>query len=193
MKTDFLKNLGITEQSVIDSIMAENGKDINAVKSNTESLETQITDLKAQLTDRDNQLADLKKSVKDNEKLTEKITELETANANSKTEYENKIASMQKMYAIENGVRDAKAKNVKAVMALLDMEQITFTDGKVNGLSKQIEDLIKGEDTSFLFGEQKPAPPSGTKPNDPPSGGNPSNPPSGKSFHDAIAAAIGKN
>lgn len=191
MKTDFLKNLGITEQSVIDAIMAENGKDINAVKSNTESLETQINDLKTQLSDRDNQLATLKDSVKDNDKLTKKITELEEANANSKTEYENKIASMQKIYAIENGVRDAKAKNVKAVMALLDMEKITFTDGKLDGLSKQIEDLTKGEDTSFLFGEQTPPAPSGTKPNNPPGGGNDNNPPSGKSFSEAVAAALG--
>lgn len=190
MKTDFLKNLGITEQSIIDAIMAENGRDINAVKSNTESLETQINDLKTQLTDRDNQLATLKDSVKDNDKLTKKITELEEANTNSKAEYENKIASMQKMYAIENGVRDAKAKNVKAVMALLDMEKITFNDGKLDGLFKQIEDLTKGEDTSFLFGEQKPPAPSGTKPNDPPSGGNGNNPPSGKSFSEAVAAAL---
>lgn len=193
MKTDFLKNLGITEQSVIDAIMAENGKDINGVKANHESLETQITDLKTQLQDRDTQLADLKKSVKDNEKLTQKITELEEANATSKTEYENKIASMQKMYAIENGVRDAKAKNVKAVMALLDTEKITFNDGKIDGLSKQIEELTKGEDTSFLFGEQKPPAPSGTEPNNPPSGGNKNNPPSGKSFSDAVAAALSGN
>lgn len=193
MKTDFLKNLGITEQSVIDAIMAENGKDINGVKANHESLETQITELKTQLQDRDTQLADLKKSVKDNEKLTQKITELEEVNATSKTEYENKIASMQKMYAIENGVRDAKAKNVKAVMALLDMEKITFNDGKIDGLSKQIEELTKGEDTSFLFGEQKPPVPSGTEPNNPPSGGNKNNPPSGKSFSDAVAAALSGN
>lgn len=193
MKTDFLKNLGITEQSVIDAIMAENGKDINGVKANHEALETQVTDLKNQLQERDTQLAELKKSVKDNEKLTSKITELEEANANSKKEYEDKIAGIQKIHAIENGVRDAKAKNVKAVMALLDMEKITFNDGKIDGLSKQIEELTKGEDTSFLFGEQKPPAPSGTKPNDPPIGGNGSTPPSGKSFSDAVAAALSGN
>ena len=191
MKTEFLKTLGIVEQSVIDAIMAENGKDINAVKSNTETLTSQIAELQTQLNDRDTQLKDLKKSVKDNEALTNKITELETANANAKTEYESKIAAIQKLHAVESGVRDAKAKNVKAVMALLDMDKITFTDGKIDGLSTQIDALTKGDDTSFLFGEAQTPPPTGTKPNTPPVGG------SGKTITsttlaEAIAKSLGK-
>ena len=190
MKTEFLKSLGIEDQSVIDAIMAENGKDINAAKSNKSQLETQVEDLTNQLNDRDTQLKELKKSVKDNEALTAKITELETANQTSATEYEAKIANIQKTYAIENGVRDAKAKNVKAVMALLDMEKITFKEGKVEGLSEQIETLTKGEDTSFLFGEAKSSP-AGVEPSKANGGTNP-NPPTGKTFKDAIAAAINK-
>lgn len=188
MKTEFLKTLGIVEQSVIDAIMAEHGKDINAVKSNTETLTSQIAELQTQLNDRDTQLKDLKKSVKDNEALTNKITELETANANAKTEYESKIAAIQKLHAVESGVRDAKAKNVKAVMALLDMDKITFTDGKIDGLSTQIDALTKGDDTSFLFGEAQTPPPTGTKLNTPPVGN------SGKAVTSTtLAAAIAKS
>lgn len=190
MKTEFLKSLGIEDQSVIDAIMAENGKDINAVKSNTTKLETQVTELTNQLNDRDTQLKELKKSVKDNETLTAKITELETANQTSATEYEAKIANIQKTYAIENGVRDAKAKNVKAVMALLDTDKITFKEGKIEGLNEQIEKLTTGEDTAFLFGEVKQSP-AGTEPKNNPGGGNP-NPPTGKTFAEAIASAINR-
>lgn len=188
MKTDFLRNLGITEQSVIDAIMAENGKDVNAVKGNHAELETKVTELTSQLAERDAQLTTLKESVKDNEKLTAKITELENTNAESKTTYESKIAELQKSHAIESGVRDAKAKNVKAVMALLDMEKITYKDGKVEGLTTQLDALTKGEDTSFLFGTVNA--PVGTNPNNPPSNGG--NPPTSKTLAEAIAKSLSK-
>ena len=190
MKTEFLKGLGIVEQSVIDAIMAENGKDVNAVRTNHAQLETQIEDLKNQLNDRDTQLKDLKKSVKDNESLTQQITALEEANKNASTEYENKIAAIQKTHAIEGGVRDAKAKNVKAVMALLDMDKITFTEGKVGGLTEQLESLSKAEDTSFLFGTEESTRISGTQPNNPPSSGG--TPPTATTLVDAVAKALGK-
>ena len=191
MKTEFLKGLGIVEQSVIDAIMAENGKDINAVKSNTTQLETQIEDLKNQLSDRDTQLKDLKKSVKDHEGLTNKITELEDANKKASEEYENKIATIQKTHAIESGVRDAKAKNVKAVMALLDADKITLKDGKVEGLVEQLDALSKGEDTSFLFGTGDVPGVTGTNPSNPPTNGG-NNPPTSMTLADAIAKSLGK-
>ena len=188
MKSDFLRGLGITDQSVIDAIMAENGKDVNAVRGNITELETKVTELTSQITERDTQLTTLKESVKDNDKLTAKITELETANAEAKTTYEGKIAELQKSHAIESGVRDAKAKSVKAVMALLDMEKISYKDGKLDGLSTQLESLTKSEETSFLFGSVNA--PAGTNLNNPPSNGGNGNPPTSKSLAEAIAKAI---
>lgn len=193
MKSEFLKGLGITEQSTIDAIMAENGKDVNAAKSKTTELETKVSELEGQISERDKQLNDLKNSAKDNETLTKKITELEEANTASKTAYENKIADIQKNHAVESGIRDAKAKNVKAVMALIDMEKISYKEGKLEGLSEQIETLTKGEDTSFLFGESKPGAPSGAQPgmsNNLGGGGN--NPPTQMSLADAFAKSMKK-
>lgn len=191
MKTEFLKGLGIVEQSVIDAIMAENGKDINAVKSNTTQLETQIENLKNQISERDSQLKGLKESAKDNEDLTNKITELENANKKASEDYENKIAAIQKTHAIESGVRDAKAKNVKAVMALLDADKITLKDGKVEGLAEQLDALSKGEDTSFLFGAVETVPPViGTNPSNPPTNGG-NNPPTATTLKDAIMKSLG--
>lgn len=192
MKTDFLKELGITEQATIDAIMAQNGKDINHAKSQQSTLETKVTDLETQLADRDKQLEDLKASVGDNEELTKKISELEDANKNATTEYENKIANIQKTHAIENGVRDAKGKNIKAIMALLDIDKITHENGEVKGLSEQLETLKSDENSSFLFGDSGDNPPSGTKPNNPP-GGNGGTPPTSLSFSEAIAKSLGNN
>lgn len=194
MKTEFLKGLNITDQETIDAIMAENGRDINKAKGDTEALTTQITALQDQLKERDNQLKELKDQVKDNESLTTKITELETANKTAATEYQNKITAIQKSHAIENGVRDAKAKNVKAVVALLDMEKISYADDKLIGFNEQIEALQKAEDTSFLFvtESQNPPIPAGTKPTNPPApSGNGGTSADGNAFTNAIAKALG--
>ena len=192
MNTEFLKNLGIVDQSVIDAIFAENGKDINKVKGNTEQLTAQVAELQNQLNERDSQLKELKKSAKDNEELTVKITELETANQNAVTEYQNKIAAITKAHAIESGVRDAKAKNVKAVMALLDMDKITFTDNKLAGLNEQLESLRNGEDTNFLFNAETKPLPAGTSMTTPPVS-NGGNPPTAKTLGEAIAAKFNSN
>ena len=58
--------------------------------------------------------------------------------------------------AIKNGVRKAKARNVAAVVALLDRDKLKFAGGEVIGLDKQLADLQKDEGTAFLF-EQEPA------------------------------------
>ena len=189
MKTEMLKELGLTQEQ-IDKIMAENGKDINAAKGNSEQLSTQVTELQNQLNERDNQLKELKKTVKDNEGLSAKIAELEQANTNMAAESKAKLEGIQKTHAIENGVRDAKAKNMKAVMALLDLEKITFADGTLVGLTEQLDGLKQGEDTSFLFGESTPPKPAGTEPPTPPKGGAGGNPQPNAGFAQAIANAL---
>lgn len=156
MKVDFLKNLGITDQTVIDSIMAENGKDIEKVKGNLETYKTQIENLNNQITDRDKQLKELKDSTVDNEKLQSKIAELESVNKSSKEQYEATIKKLQKDNEIESKLRDAKAKNIKAVRALINEE---------DDLDKQIKKLQENEDTGFLFESQNTVKvPSGTTP-----------------------------
>lgn len=164
MKTEFLKGLGIEDQSVIDKIMAENGKDINNAKKDYETLEQENAHLKEQVSERDTQLKDLKKTAGDNEELTNKITQLQEDNKATQKAYDDKIAELQKSHAIESAVRDAKAKNAKAVIALLNQEQIKYVDGQLIGISEQLKALSEGEDTSFLFGGTTSNNPSGTKP-----------------------------
>ena len=189
MKRDFLRGLGIEDKEIIDKILDENSSDIGKAKGDFEALKTQVDDLTGQLKDRDKQLADLKDTVKDNETLTAKITELEEANKKTVTDWQGKLTTLEKNHAIEGAIRDAKGKNTKAIMALLDVEKITFADGKLEGLSEQLETLTKGEDTGFLFGETKVPAPKGTDPHNPPAPGG-GNPPSGNSFADAVAKAF---
>lgn len=193
MKRDFLKQLGIEDKETIDKILDENSSDIGRAKGDVDSLKAQIETLKSEKSTVESELDTLKNNTKDYDNLKEQVSTLQTEKANLETELNGKVSKLQKTHAIESGVRDAKAKNIKAVMALLDMDKITFENNELNGLSEQLESLTKGEDTSFLFGEGGSPTPSGTEPTNPPSGGTGSNGATGKSFADAIASALNSN
>lgn len=186
MRRDFLKNLGIEDKETIDRILDENSSDIGRAKGDLESVRNQLTTLT-------NDYNTLKESTKDYDTLKGQVEQLTTDKTNLQTELNTKLSQLQKTHAIESGVRDAKAKNVKAVMALLDMDKITFENGELSGMSEQLEALSKGEDTSFLFGTLDSNVPAGTKLHNPPDGGNGGKPAGGSSFVDAIAAALNSN
>ena len=185
MKREFLKSLGIEDKEVIDKIMDENSSDIGKAKGELQTFKDKVAELEGQITVKNGEIANLQKSVGDVETLNERIRQLETDKSNLTTELNTKMSQLQKTHAIEGGVRDAKAKNVKAVMALLDMEKITFNDGKLEGLEDQLKTLTEGADTAFLFGTQAPPNPKGLNPSDPPNPNN--NPPTARTLSQAIA------
>ena len=185
MKRDFLKNLGIEDKDLIDKILDENSSDIGRAKGELDSYKEKITNLENDLKTKTDRIAELEKSNVDIQALQDKITQLETDNGTLKGELDTKVTALQKNHAIENGVRDAKAKNVKAVMALLDLEKVTFTDGKLEGLSEQLETLTQNE--SYLFGDNHHVP-VGTNPARPDAKGG--TPATNMTFADAIANAI---
>lgn len=189
MKRDFLKNLGIEDKEIIDKIMDENSSDIGKAKAEVDNLKNDITNLNSQISDKDSEISKLKQSVGDIDTLNNKITDLEKSNEN----YVIEIATLKKNHSIENSLRGAKAKNIKAVMALLDMDKITFGDDGLKGLDEQLETLTKSDSTSFLFGETETKSPSGTEPNNPDNNSSGSNQGTGKSFTEAIASALSGN
>lgn len=185
MKTEFLKSLGITDQDTIDSIMAENGRDITKVRKELDSANAKVEGLQSQLTERDNQLSELQKTVDKNSNVAKQLEELQAANNQMKSDYENKLATMQRDNEIEGKLRDAKARNVKAVKALLDL-----SDGV--DIDTQITNLKGAQDTSFLFeGESEKQPPAGSTPAG--SKGDPQHTGTNQlSFQEAIKNAINK-
>ncbi|HMM20625.1 MAG TPA: phage scaffolding protein [Selenomonadales bacterium] len=116
------------------------------------------TDLKT----RDKQLEELKKV--DAAGLQQKIEELQTANKTTKTEYEAKIRQMQIDSAVTAALTGAKAKNLKAVRALLDLEKAELDGETVKGLADQVKKLQEAEDTKFLFETPGQAKMKGVKP-----------------------------
>ena len=199
MRRDFLKELGIEDKDIINKILDENSKDIGKAKGDTDDLETEISKLKVDLGKMTDDYNTLKEKTKDYEDLKGQINQLEldkaqlnTDNAQLKVDLNNKVTQILKNHAIENAARDAKAKNIKAVMALLDMEKITYENNELKGASEQFDALKSGEDTSFLFGETQGGAPVGTHITTPNTNGGGKTPPVGN-FAAAVAKAIGTN
>lgn len=188
MKRDFLKNLGIEDKDIIDKIMDENSADIGRAKGELQTYKDKVTELEGQLTTKNGEIATLQKKVGDTDALNQQIAQLTTDKTNLTNELNTKVTEIKKTHAIEGRIRDAKGKNVKAVMALLDLSKITYENEELGGIDEQLTALASAEDSSMLFGDAKPGTPSGTQPGTP--SGNGGTPPTSKTFADAIAKAI---
>ena len=141
MKRKFLEDLEL-DKDVIDKIMAENGKDIEAAKGDLTEITTERDNLKKDIAARDEQIETLKKSAGSNEDLKKQIESLQA---------ENKATKING--AIEKALTAAKALNITAAKALLkDLDKAELSDdGTVKGLDEQIKALQKDEGTKFLF------------------------------------------
>lgn len=190
MKTAFLKGLGL-EKDVIDEIMAENGKDIEAEKSKITQLQTQLDAANKTIKERDTQLETLKNNPDNPETLKQQIKQLQDDNKAAKEAHEKEIKELKVSTALEKALSDAKAKNAKAVKALLDLgEDVELADdGTIKGLDDKIKALKKSD--AYLFDDAKPsttikgANPAKTNPNNPTDPG--SKKPQDKSYEDFLA------
>lgn len=154
-----LEDLGLTKEQA-DSIIKINGDDIENAKGTAateiKNLQTEVEGLKTQVGDRDKQLETLKASAGDNADLKKQIEDLQTENATAKANHESELNQLKIDFAVEKALTGAKAKNIKAVKALLELNDAKLDkDGNVKGLAEQIEKLTSGDDTKFLFEAQK--------------------------------------
>ena len=121
--------------------------------------------LELQVKENAKQMNNLKKSVGDTEKLTQTIADLQESNKKAKADYESQLKELRISYAIDSALADAKAKNITAVKALLDMDTIELGEnGKIKGLDSQIKKLTESDDTAFLFDTATHPDPKGGKP-----------------------------
>lgn len=189
MKRKFLEDLGLTKEQV-DSIMNENGKDINEAKGELETFKTELKSAKDTIQERDTQLEELKKSAGDNEDLKKQIETLQTENKTTKEKYETELKDLQISNAIKLAIAD-KAQDAELLSGLFDKSKLILgEDGKVTGLDEQLKVLQEGK--PFLFKEEKPD--TTNKPEPGFKVGNPNSNPQPKnetfSMKDAIAAKL---
>lgn len=154
MKKDELKNLGLTDEQVDavitgykDFIPKSRFDEVNEARKNAESL----------VAERDKQIEGLKVSAGSTDELKKQIEKMQAENKALVEAKDNEIKKIKINNAVNTALMGAGAKNVKAALALLNMENAELMeDGSVKGLNEQIEALKTAEDSKFLFADQKP-------------------------------------
>jgi septal ring factor EnvC (AmiA/AmiB activator) len=105
----------------------------------------------ADLQERDKQLEQLKQAAGNSEELKKQIEALQAENKNAAEEWQAKMSQMKLDFALERALTAAKARNPKAVKALLDMDKVKLDGEQLLGLEDQLK-TIKESDP-YLFGE----------------------------------------
>lgn len=150
MKKEDLIAMGLTDEQATKVLASLDGNYVPKTRFNEVNEENKT--LKKSVSDRDRQLEDLKKSSGDNADLQKQIADLQKANADQVKAHETELKQLKVETAVEQALTGAKAKNIKAVKALLDLEGVKLADdGSILGLKEQIEKLTAGDDTKFLF------------------------------------------
>lgn len=150
MKKEDLIKLGLTEelaQKVADAF-AEYLKGF-IPKSRFDEVNEAKKQLEKDIKTRDEQLEALKKI--DAEGLKAEIEKLQKENKAAKEKYEVELKQLQLNNAVEKTLIAAKAKNIKAVKALLDLEKLELDGETVKGLDEQVKKLQESDDSKFLF------------------------------------------
>jgi Phage minor structural protein GP20. len=146
MQRKFLKDMGLSDEQ-IEQIMQENGKDITREQGVANTYKTQLDGVQEKLKAFDGV------DIKD---LQGKVTALTGELNTTKSTYENQIADMRFTAALEGKVSALKPRNAKAVMALLDMENLKKSKNQDTDIAAALEVIKK--DNGYLFEESKASP-----------------------------------
>ncbi len=154
---DWLKGLlekaGI-EEAKLDGLIADISKELPKhfiPKGKYNEVAEVKKKLEADLQARDAQLEQLKQAAGNSEELKKQIEALQAENEKAAEEWQAKFAQMQLDFALERALATARAKNPKAVKALLDMEKIKLDGEQLLGLDDQLKALQQSD--PYLFGD----------------------------------------
>lgn len=139
MKREFLEGLKL-EKDVIDQIMAEHGRDITGLTKERDQYKEQLSTAQATLKGFEGVNVD---------ELNSKIKKLTNDLAAKDTEFQSKLADMRFTSSLEKAVSAAKAKNAKAVMALLDTETLKASKNQDADIAAALAAVKK--DAGYLF------------------------------------------
>lgn len=157
MKLDWIQTIiGDSYTEEMDTAICKELGQRFVSKTDFNSKLEEIKGLNTQISDRDSQLDKLKKSVGNNEELNNQIQKLQDENKTAKEKHEKEINDLQFNHALEKALAGAKAKNTKAVQALLNMDELKLENGVIMGLEKQLDGIKKDNDYLFDAPESKP-------------------------------------
>ena len=152
MKKEELVKLGLDEETAekIANASAEELKGF-VPKSRFDEVNNAKKTAEDTVKERDQQIESLK-SAGNVDDLKQQITTLQNENKAKDEAHAAELLKVRIDFDVEAALTEAKAKNHKAVKALLDLEKAELgDDGKVKGLREQIAALTKAEDSKFMF------------------------------------------
>lgn len=149
MKRKFLEDMGLSKEQV-DSIMAENGNDIEAAKGELNQVKTELEQARTQLQEA-NATID---GFQDYDQVKNQVQEYKTKYEQTKQEYETKISDMQFCAALESAITAAGGRNAKAITALLDTDALKTSKDQTADIRAAIEACQK--ENTYLFGSDEP-------------------------------------
>lgn len=88
-----------------------------------------------------------------NKELKDAFTKLKEEAELKENEYNQALESMKKQSAIDRVLQGANVRNAKALQGLIDWEQVSYQDGKLNGLDEQLTGLRESDGYLFNNGE----------------------------------------
>ena len=126
-KDDLMKIDGMTEElaTAVEKASADELKGY-IPKSRFDEINNAKKELEGQIADRDKQLKDLADKVKDNEALTQQISDLQEQNKTAKAEYDEKIKTMKLESAMKEKLTDAKYPDL--LMSKFDRTKLVLND-----------------------------------------------------------------
>lgn len=154
MKREDLKTKGLTDEQ-LDFVMGENGKDIEKFKTAAETSKTSADALQAQLTDAGTAIEGFKKL--DVEGIKAAANEWKVKAEQAQADSVKQLSALKFDHALDGALTGAKARNAKAVKALLQSDALKLQeDGSIMGLKEQLETIKK--DNDYLFESDTPTP-----------------------------------
>ena len=157
MKTEFLQNFKVGDQpltkEIIDAILAENGRDIEAAKKPFADYDT----IKQQLTEAQTTLQGIQQNGQTIEAAQQNARDWEKKYNDAIASHQQELADRDFQQLMEGAITGAKGKNAKAIMALLDMDALKSSKNQENDIKAALEGLKK--DSGYLFDEGSAPPP----------------------------------
>lgn len=156
MNKEDLKKLGLTDEAVMDQIIVLHGKDIEKHKTDTGAAKTEADGLRAQLAEANKQIESFKGM--DIDGVKKSADEWKAKAEQAASDAQKQVAQLKFDHALDGALTGAKAKNPKAVRALLNLEGLKMNeaDGSILGLKEQLETIQKENDYLFEAAEETP-------------------------------------
>ena len=153
MKTEQLLELGLTEEQA-RQILAMAGKDIEKFKHDNATLKSENEGLRTQIGEANSQIEQFRSM--DIDGIKQAADDWEQKAKQAEADAAAKVEAMQRDYALIGVLRDNKARNPEKCLKFLDVDALSFQDGKFTGLTEQINNLKASDGYLFEDDEQKP-------------------------------------